>query len=67
LKLLVLGHVIDGRTTVPAIAAALGMATTKVRDALAATVSALSAPNLTAAAVQALRTGLWIPPQLAPA
>jgi hypothetical protein len=43
------------------------MATTKVRDALAATVSALSAPNLTAAAVQALRTGLWIPPQLAPA
>jgi hypothetical protein len=66
LKLLVLGHVIDGRTTVPAIAAALGMATTKVRDALAATVSALSAPNLTAAAAQALRTGLWIPPQLAP-
>ncbi|MGY1640114.1 helix-turn-helix transcriptional regulator [Geodermatophilus sp. SYSU D00703] len=61
----VLGLVVDGTTSIPAIAGALGVDTTRVADALHAALAALSAPNLTAAAVRALRAGLRIPPQLA--
>jgi hypothetical protein len=64
-ELLILGHLIDGTTSVPAIAAALDVDATTVTDAVGAALVALSAPGLTAAAVQALRAGLRIPPQLA--
>jgi len=67
LDLRVLGLLIDGTTSIPAIAAALGVDATRVADALGAALVALSVPNLTAAAVRALRTGLRIPPQLAEA
>jgi hypothetical protein len=60
----VLGLVIDGTTSIPAIAGALGLDATGVADALGAALVALSAPDLTAAAVRALRAGLRIPPQL---
>jgi hypothetical protein len=65
LDLRVLGLLIDGTTSIPAIAAALGVGATRVADALGAALVALSAPNLTAAAVRALRAGLRIPPPLA--
>jgi|tagenome__1003787_1003787.scaffolds.fasta_scaffold20954868_4 hypothetical protein len=65
LDLLVLGLLIDGTTSVPALAAALGVDATRVTDALGAALVALSARDLTAAAVRALRAGLRIPPQLA--
>src|SRR3954454_7540060 len=61
----VLGLLIDGTTSIPAIAAALGVGAARVADALGAALVALSAPNLTAAAVRALRAGLRIPPPLA--
>jgi hypothetical protein len=65
LDLRVLGLLIDGMTSIPAMAAALGVKATRVADALGAAVVAFSAPNLTAAAVRALRAGLRIPPHLA--
>jgi hypothetical protein len=65
LELLVLGRLIDGTPTLAAIAAALGVDTTRVADAVGAALVALSARDLTAAAVRALRAGLRIPPQLA--
>jgi hypothetical protein len=65
LDLRVLGLLIDGTTSIPAMAAVLGVDATRVADALGAALVALSAPNLTAAAVRALRAGLRIPPQLA--
>jgi hypothetical protein len=64
LHLRVLGLVIDGTTSIPAIAGALGVDTTRVADALRAAQDALAAPDLTAAAVRALRAGLRIPPHL---
>jgi hypothetical protein len=65
LDLLVLGLLIDGTTSTPAIAAALGVDPTGVADSLRAALVVLSAPDLTAAAVRAFRAGLRIPPQLA--
>jgi hypothetical protein len=67
LDLLVLGLLIDGTTSIPAIAAAVGVGATRVADALGRALVALSASNLAAAAVRALRAGLRIPPQLAEA
>jgi hypothetical protein len=65
LELRVLGLLIDGMVSVPAMAGVLGADAARVADALGAAVGAFSAPNLTAAAVSALRAGLRIPPQLA--
>ncbi|TAL24215.1 MAG: hypothetical protein EPN99_03180 [Frankiales bacterium] len=61
----VLGLVVDGTVTTGAIATALGVDVTKVSGALDAALAALSAPDLPAAAVRALRAGLRIPPQCA--
>jgi hypothetical protein len=65
LDLLALGLLVEGTTSIPAIAAALGVDGSRVAEALDAGCAALSAPDLTAAAVRALRAGLRIPPQLA--
>ena len=65
LDLRVLGLLVEGTTSIPAMACALGVDATRVADALGAALTALSAPNLTAAAARALRAGLRIPPQLA--
>lgn len=65
LDLLVLGLLVEGTSTVPAIAAALGVDPRLVGDSLAASCVALSAPDVTAVAVRALRAGLRIPPRLA--
>jgi hypothetical protein len=65
LDLRLLGLLIEGPPHIPAIAAALGVEHRTVADALRATLAALEAPNLTAATVLAVRTGLRIPPQLA--
>jgi hypothetical protein len=64
LDLRVLGLLVDGTTSIPAIAAVLGVDAARVADALGAALVGLSAANLTAAAVGALRAGLRIPPQL---
>jgi hypothetical protein len=64
LDLRLLGLLVEGATQLPAITAALGVEQRTVADALRAILVALEAPNLTAAAVRALRTGLRIPPQL---
>jgi hypothetical protein len=65
LDLRVLGLLVDGTTSVPAMAAALGADARRVAAALRAALVALAAPDLPAAAVRALRAGLRIPPQLA--
>jgi hypothetical protein len=67
LELRVLGLLVEGTTSIPAIAAALVVDAARVADALGAAVVALAAPDITAAAVRALRTGLRIPPELAAA
>ncbi|WP_183061887.1 GAF domain-containing protein [Motilibacter peucedani] len=64
LELRVLGLVVDGTTSVPAIAAELGVSADRVAEALDAALLALSAADLPAAAARALRTGLRIPPML---
>jgi hypothetical protein len=64
-ELRVLGLVVEGTTSIRAIAGALGVDTARAADGLHAALAALSAPNLTAAAVRALRSRLRIPPQLA--
>src|SRR3954464_5137223 len=65
LDLRVLGLLVDGTTSITAMAGVLGVDTTSVAAALGAALVVLSAPNLPAAAVRALRAGLRIPPQLA--
>jgi hypothetical protein len=65
LDLRLLGLLAEGATHAPAIAARLGVAERTVADALRATLAALEAPNLTAATVLSVRTGLRIPPELA--
>ena len=65
LDLRVLGLLVEGVTRVPAIATALDVDERTAADALRASMLALQAPNRTAAAVHALRSGLRIPPQLA--
>jgi hypothetical protein len=66
LDLRVLGLRVEGTTQVRALAAALGVDERRVAHALRATLTALETPNLTAATVRAVRTGLRIPPRLAP-
>jgi hypothetical protein len=58
-----LGQPAGGAATTPAIATALDVDERTVADAIR--VTALDAPNLTAATVLALRIGLRIPPRLA--
>jgi len=62
LDLRVLGHLVAGTTQVPALAAALHVDPATTTEALRRAQVALDAPSLTAAATQALRTGLRIPP-----
>jgi hypothetical protein len=64
LDLRLLGLLVEGATHIPAIAAALDVDERTAADALHAIPSALATPNLTAATVSAVRTGLRIPPQL---
>jgi hypothetical protein len=66
LHLRVLGHLVAGTTQVPALAAALHLDTGTITEALRRAQVALDAhaPDLTAAATGALRTGLRIPPAL---
>jgi hypothetical protein len=65
LHLRLLGLLVQGATHLPAIAAALGVDQRTSADAVDASLAALQAPNITAATVRAIRTGLRIPPQLA--
>jgi hypothetical protein len=60
-----LGHLVEGATQAPAIAAALGIDERTAADALHASLTALGTPDLTAATVRAVRIGLRIPSQLA--
>ncbi|SDZ10670.1 hypothetical protein SAMN05660209_04692 [Geodermatophilus africanus] len=64
LDLRVLGHMVAGTTQVPALAAALHVNPRSTTEALRRAQVALDAPDLTAAATRALRTGLRIPPEL---
>jgi hypothetical protein len=64
LDLRVLGHVVAGRTQVPALAAALQVDPGTTTEALRRAQVALDAPGPAAAATRALRTGLRIPPAL---
>jgi hypothetical protein len=64
LDLRLLGLLVEGASHIPTIAAALGVAERNVADALRATLTALEAPNVTAATVRAVRFGLRIPSQL---
>ena len=64
LDLRLLGLVVNGITSMPAMAAALGVEATRVTDALGKVLTTLGADDITTAAVRALRTGLRIPPQL---
>jgi hypothetical protein len=65
LDLRVLGLLVEGAADIPAIAAALGVDARTVAEAIRQTLTALEAPNFTAATVHAVRTGLRIPPPLA--
>jgi hypothetical protein len=65
LDLRLLGHLVEGATHAPAIAAALGIDERTAADALHASLTALGTPDLTAATVRAVRIGLRIPSQLA--
>jgi hypothetical protein len=64
LDLQVLGHLVAGTTQVPALAAALHVDLGATTEALHRAQVALGAPDVTAAATRALRTGLRIPPAL---
>ena len=64
LDLRALGHLVAGTTHVTALAAALHVDPGTATEALRRTQVALAAPDLTAAATRALRTGLRIPPAL---
>ena len=64
LDLRVLGHLVAGTTQVPAVAAALHVDPGTTTEALHRAQGALDAPDVTAAATRALRTGLRIPPAL---
>jgi hypothetical protein len=64
LDLRVLGHLVAGTTQVHALAAALHVHPGAAAEALRRARVALDAPDLTAAATRALRTGLRIPPAL---
>jgi hypothetical protein len=59
------GLMVEGATHVSAIAGALGVDERTAADAIRATLIALEAPDLTAATVRAVRTGLRIPSQWA--
>ena len=65
LGLRILGLLVEGITDPAALAAALSAPERTVVEALAVARGALGAPDLTAAAVRALRAGLRIPPSLA--
>jgi hypothetical protein len=65
LELRLLGLLVEGTAQIPAMAAALGIEQRTVADAVRAALTTLAVPNLTAATVRAVRTGLRIPPQLA--
>ena len=60
----VLGHLVAGTTQVPALAAALNIDPGTTAEALHRAQVALDAPDRTAAATRALRTGLRVPPAL---
>ena len=64
LELRVLGLLVEGVTQAPAIATALDIDERTAAGALRMSLLAMRAPNVTAAAVHAVRTGLRIPPQL---
>jgi hypothetical protein len=64
LDLRLLGHLVAGTTRVPALAAALQVDRNTTTEALRRAQVALDAPNLTATATRALRTGLRVPPAL---
>jgi hypothetical protein len=64
LDLRVLGHLVAGTTQLPALAAALHVEPGATNEALRRAQVALEAPDATAAATRALRTGLRIPPAL---
>jgi hypothetical protein len=64
LDLRLLGHLVAGTTQLPALAAALHVDLHATSEALQRAQVALDAPDLTAAATRALRTGLRIPPAL---
>jgi hypothetical protein len=64
LDLRLLGHLVAGTTQVPALAAALQVDPGTTIEALRRAHVALEAPDATAAATRALRTGLRIPPAL---
>jgi hypothetical protein len=64
LDLRALGHLVAGTTHVTALAAALHVDPGTATEALRRAQVALDAPDLTAAATRALRTGLRIPPAL---
>jgi hypothetical protein len=66
LHLRLLGVLAERWTTVPEIAVALGVDERTVAEALREALSALETTDLTTATVRAVRTGLRIPPQLAP-
>jgi len=64
LDLRILGHLVAGTTQVPALAAALNIDPGTTAEALHRAQVALDAPDRTAAATRALRTGLPVPPAL---
>jgi hypothetical protein len=65
LDLRVLGLLVEGAAHVRAIETALGVDERAVADSLDASLIALDATDLTAAAARAVRAGLRIPPRLA--
>ena len=62
LDLRVLGHLVEGITDVPALAAALAVPTEAVSDSLARSLAALGTTDLTVAAVRAVSGGIRLPP-----
>jgi hypothetical protein len=64
LDLRLLGHLVAGTTEVPALAAAVHLDPGTTTEVLRRAQAALDAPDVTAAATRAVRTGLRIPPTL---
>lgn len=62
LDLRVLGHLVEGITEVPALAAALAVTPEVVSDSLARSLAALGTTDLTVAAVRAVSSGIRLPP-----
>ena len=62
LDLRVLGHLVEGITDVPALAAALAVPTQAVSHSLARSLAALGTTDLTVAAVRAVSGGIRLPP-----